>query len=75
MSDEKKGASLPAPAEVAAPRSAKAEPKVYKYVGPDNNEAVIRMPGDPQTYHPQDLPQRHIPFYIESTPQNKNWWE
>lgn len=75
MTDDKKVAAAPAPAEAPAAKKNTEGPKIYKYVGPENNEAVIRMPGDPLTYHPQDLPQHHIQFYIDSTPQNKSWWE
>lgn len=49
--------------------------KEWKYVGPADNHAEIRIPGDPERYHPADLPQRHIEFYIASTPGAEAWWK
>lgn len=67
-------AELPTIKQPAAP-TAKPASKTWKYVGPKDNDVQIRIPGDPGVYHPDDLPQQHIEFYIASTPSAAAWWQ
>ena len=87
QNDKDNTPATPAPAVAKAPAPA---PKGYRYIGPGsaghadremptikNLPASLKRPDlgiNPNTYHADELPERYIPYVMETSPHTKGWW-